>query len=131
MKVSVVPNEPPSSSISLSTAGVVNGATFQAGGVAPGEIVTVFGRGFGPASITGLSLGSDGKVATTSGGTSILFDGVASPMIYAVNGQLSAIVPYSVANNPTTQVQVLYNGQRSAAVAVPVTVAAPGMFTAN
>ena len=122
---------PPPSSIIVTAAGVVNAATFKTGGVAPGEIVTIFGSGFGPASLAGLSVGADGKVTTSAGGTSVTFDGVAAPMIYAVTGQLSAVVPYSVAGKTSTQLRVSFGKDTSAAVTVPVVAASPGVFTAD
>ena len=115
--------------ISATAAGLLSAATYIGGGIAPGQIAVLFGRGFGPDVLTGLSINPDGKFATSSGGTSVTFDGVPAPMIYAARGQLSAIIPYSVAGKATVQMQVNYNGQQSAPVAVPVTAAAPGLFT--
>jgi uncharacterized protein (TIGR03437 family) len=93
----------------IAPGGVVNAACFHGGAVAPGEIVTIFGTGFGP------------------GDTRVLFDGAAAQLIYALEGQASAIVPKGAAG--TTQVQVEYRGVASAPVAVPVAAAAPGIFT--
>jgi uncharacterized protein (TIGR03437 family) len=61
----------------------------------------------------------------------VLFDGVAAPMIYTVKNQVSAVVPYEIAGQSSTQVQVEYNGIRSVAVTVPVLPAVPGLLTAN
>ncbi len=107
---------------------VVNAASFQPGPAAPGEIVTVFGTGFGPGPLTTLQL-TAGLVNTTLGGTRMLFDGVPAPLIYTVENQLSAVVPYAVAGNPSTQVQVEYRGTRSAPVTLPLAPAAPAIFT--
>jgi uncharacterized protein (TIGR03437 family) len=41
------------------------------------------------------------------------------------------VVPYEVSGNPSTQLQISYQGQTSGAVAVPVAVAAPGIFTVD
>jgi uncharacterized protein (TIGR03437 family) len=120
---------PPSSSIVVTAAGVVNAASFQGGAVAPGELVTVFGSGFGPPTLAGLTLTPAGRVSTTAGGTQVLFDGVAAPMIYAVTGQVSAVAPYEIAGKSVTQVQVSYNGAISTATPVPVTGSAPALFT--
>jgi uncharacterized protein (TIGR03437 family) len=121
----------PPGAISATAAGLVSAATFQGGGVSPGEIITLFGSGFGPSTLAGAVFGPDGNLTKAAGGTTVTFDGVAAPMLYAVNGQLSAIVPYSVAGKATTQMQVNYNGQQSAASTVAVATAAPGLFTAN
>jgi endo-1,4-beta-xylanase len=106
--------------------GVVNAASFRGGAIAPGEIVTIYGSGFGPA-VLAASQYTDGQLPISVGETRVLFDGAAAPMIYSSAGQVSAIVPYSVSG--TVQVQVEYQGTATAPVAVPVTAAAPGIFT--
>lgn len=110
----------------ISANGVTNGATFQSGPVAPGEIVTIFGQGFGPPALAVAAYDSNGKLPTTAGDTQVLFDGVPAPIIYALNGQVSAIVPYSV--SVSTQVQIQYQGAATPAVSVPVVKSAPGVF---
>jgi uncharacterized protein (TIGR03437 family) len=115
----VVPSFQPSS--------VVNAASFLPGPVAPGEIITLFGTGFGPDPLTTLQLNS-GLVDTRLGGTRILFDGAPAPLVYAVENQLSAVVPYAVAGKSSTQAQVEYRGNRSAPVTLRVASASPGIF---
>jgi uncharacterized protein (TIGR03437 family) len=112
-------------------AGVVNAASFQGGGVAPGELITIFGSGIGPASLTPLALGADGKVANTLAETQVLFDGVPSPLIYVSASQVSAIVPYSVTGKSSTGLQISYKSLKSNTLAVPVSTCAPALFTAD
>ena len=106
--------------------GVVNAASFAGGALAPGEIVTIFGSGFGPATLAAAQY-TDGQLPTSVGETRVLFDGTAAPMIYSVAGQVSAIVPYAVSGS--VQVQVEFQGMATAPVAVAVAAAAPGIFT--
>jgi trimeric autotransporter adhesin len=115
----------------ISAAGVANAASFAAGAVAPGEIVTIYGSGFGPASISTLQLDSTGKVVGTLAGATATFNGVAAPVIYVVSGQMSVVVPYEVSGSTSAALQVTYNGVTSNTVAVQVTDAAPGLFTYN
>jgi uncharacterized protein (TIGR03437 family) len=61
----------------------------------------------------------------------VLLDGLAAPMIYTLAGQVSAVVPYEVSGKSTTQVQVVYQGQGSNLVSMPVTAVMPGIFTMN
>ncbi|MCU1236104.1 MAG: glycoside hydrolase, family 16 [Candidatus Solibacter sp.] len=110
----------------IAPAGIVNAASFQGGTIAPGEIVTIFGTGFGPAALAGATY-ADGQLARSAGETRVLFDGVAAPMIYAAAGQVSAIAPYGISG--VTQVQVEYQGTATAPLSVPVAAAAPGIFT--
>ncbi len=110
----------------IAPAGVVNAASFHGGAIAPGEIVTIFGTGFGPAALAVAQYSSEGQLARSTGETRVLFDGVAAPMIYAATGQVSALAPYGIAGS--TQVQVEYQGTATAPLSVPVTAAAPGIF---
>ena len=119
------------SPITVTAAGVANAATFTAGAVAPGEIITVFGAGFGPAAIAGLTVNSAGLVSTAIGTTQVTFDGVPAPLIYAVSGQLSAVVPYEVAGKSSTVMLVTDSGNFSPAVTLPVAPSSPAMFTLN
>ena len=99
------------------------------GGVSPGELVAIFGSGIGPNTLAGLQLDSAGNVVTTLGGVQVFFDGIAAPLVYVFSTQVSAIVPYAVSGKTSTQVQVVVQNQKSNIVTVPVTAAAPGIFT--
>ena len=79
---------------------VVNAASYAGGGLAPGEIVTIFGQAMGPAELTTLRLAEDGRLATTLSDTRILFNGIPAPLIYVSATQSSAIVPYAAAIGP-------------------------------
>jgi len=125
---SAVTIQPPP--VSFTAAGVTNAASFQNGAVAPGEIITIFGTRLGPLTLAGLALDANGFVSSNIGDTQVLFDGVAAPLIYTLSGQLSAVVPYDVAGHASTSVQVKHAGSISAAVNLPVTDAAPALFTA-
>jgi uncharacterized protein (TIGR03437 family) len=105
--------------------GVVNAASYRSDAVAPGEIVTIFGSGFGPATLAAAQY-TDGQLPTSTGETRVLFDGKAASMIYASAGQVSAIVPYSVSG--TVQMQVEYQGTATPPAAVLVAASAPGIF---
>ena len=121
----------PAGTISVSASGIVNSASYVGGGVAPGEIVVIFGSGMGPSQLVGLQLDSNGAVARTLAGVQVLFDNVPASLIYVQASQISAIVPYEVAGKSSTQVQVIYQGQSSAVLTVPVVSAQPGLFTSD
>ena len=113
----------------LSAAGVVNGATFQSGPVAPGEIVSLFGSGLGPPTPAYLTLTNPRLVANSLQGVRVYFDGVPAPLLYASSGQVNIVVPYSVAGKSTTQLQLEYLGVMSNSVALQVAATAPGIFS--
>ena len=115
----------------FNAASVKNAASYAAGAVAPGMIVTFFGGGLGPADLKPIRLISGGYVQKALEGTRVLFDGITSPMIYTSNGQVAAVVPYGIAGKSSTNVTVEYNGIASTAVAVPVVPAMPGIFSAD
>jgi uncharacterized protein (TIGR03437 family) len=115
----------------ITLAGIGNAANYVAGKVSPGEIIVVYGYNFGPAALAQLQY-VNGIATTTLGSTSIYFDNVAAPMIYAVAGSpgvLSCVVPYAV--KTSTQVQVAYNGVKGNALTVPVVDSVPGIFSLN
>jgi uncharacterized protein (TIGR03437 family) len=64
----------------------------------------------GPPEIATLQLDSQGRIATTLAETRVLFDDVPAPMIYTLEGQVSAFVPFAVAERLTTEVRVEYRG---------------------
>jgi len=116
----------------LSGDGVVNAASY-AHGVAPGEIVTLFGINLGPS--TGVpNAGYDpntGALPTTLGEVSVSFDSLAAPLFYVRSDQINVQVPYEVAGRSATSIVVSYRGAPSAAVSVPVADASPGIFAYN
>ncbi len=115
----------------LTSAGILSAASFQGGGVSPGLIVTIFGQRIGPDQLVSAQAGADLKFPTTVGETRVLFNNAPSPLIYVSTGQVSAIVPYSVAGRPTAELVIEYRGGKSNPVSIPVVVAKPGLFTAN
>jgi len=111
---------------------VANGADYATNAVSPGELVALFGSNLGPAGGAGLQVSPDGQsIATTIGGVQVLFDNVPAAITYASATQVNAVVPYEVANsaNGQTVVQVIYQGQPSSTVTMPVVPSTPAIFT--
>jgi uncharacterized protein (TIGR03437 family) len=115
----------------FSSAGVVHAASYATGGIAPGEIMTIFGSGMGPDTLAQLRLNASGLVDTTLAGTRVLFDGVPAPVIFTWNKQISVVAPYSIAAKSSVAVVVEYAGIASPPITMLVTPGAPGIFTAN
>jgi uncharacterized protein (TIGR03437 family) len=108
----------------------ISGSGDAATPVAPGEIVVVFGAGLGPDTLV-VATPSNGYFPTTVGGTQVIINGKAAPLIYSSATAVAAIVPYSVYGLTSAQVSVLYQGKSSAITTLPVAPSAPGVFTAN
>lgn len=109
---------------------VTSAASYQQNGVAPGEIVAIFGKNLGPATLTSTQLVHGGTaVDTKASATSVLFDGVPAPVIYAWDTQLSAVVPVGLVPGTDTVIQVANGTQTSPNIRVPVVASHPGIFT--
>jgi uncharacterized protein (TIGR03437 family) len=113
-------------------AGVTSAASYGASatnGVSPGEILTLFGQGLGPAQLTTLQLDSTGKVATLLAGSQVLFDNTPAPIIYTSSGQLSVIAPYDLVGKSTVTITAEYQGLAAPPIDVAVVSANPALFT--
>ena len=111
----------------VSISDLINSASFTGGPVAPGELVTLRGTLLGPA--VGVPFTSN-PIASTLGGTKVLFGADAAPLLYSSATQINAVVPWSVAGQSAVTILV----QTAAGVTsinTPVAVAAPGIFTYN
>ena len=109
---------------------VANAASYEQDAVSPGEMISIFGANLGPGSGAGLTLDSDGIVATSLADTRVLFDGVPAPVLYASTAQVNAVVPFGIPADSTT-LTVEYLGQSSDATQISVAPATPGIFSAN
>ena len=120
---------------------VVNAASFGSGAVAPGEIVTLFGKGLGPDGIVRSGVRPDGTLQNTLVGTKVLFNGtVMAPLIYVTPGQVAAIAPYQLGQVGTQAPYSLGKGAALQVVAatgssnklrLDVVPSAPAVFTAD
>jgi uncharacterized protein (TIGR03437 family) len=99
--------------------------------IAPGEIVTIFGVGLGPANLVVNQPQANGYYGTQLGGTTVTFNGTAAPLIYASSTVVSAIVPYEINGLTSANLVVTYQGKQSEVDVVPVVPSQPGIFTLN
>ena len=112
---------------------IVNAASGLGGPIAPGEMIAIAGADLGPSAVASSSsaVAKSGTLSRQLGGTQVLFNGNAAPLLNAGAGQVTAVVPDSVAGQAHVSVQVQYKGQTTGPMSVPVTSVAPGLFTAN
>ena len=96
--------------------------------LAPGELVSIFGSGLGPATGVKGQPGSNGVVATQLSGTQVFFEGVPAPILYTSDGEVDAIIPFTLYGYPQALVQVEYNGALSDTFVVSMSEAAPYVF---
>jgi uncharacterized protein (TIGR03437 family) len=101
----------------------------------PGMIATIFGANVGSATLTSGTV-TNGVLGTTAGGTQTFFNGVAGPMIYSTQNQISAIAPFSllaggasVGGQTHVYIEVANNGKLSSILDMAVTFSSAGVFT--
>ena len=98
--------------------------------MAPGLIVTIFGKGLGPSTLTVAVVTPPARTFPTELATTrVLFDGVPAPLIYVSATQVSAVTPFGVVARSATLMEVEVDGKRSPPVFMPVDPVAPGIFT--
>ncbi len=111
---------------------VVNAASLQAGPVAVGELITLFGSNIGPTTPVVLTdVNADGFADTTVGTTTVTVDGLPAPLIYASQNQITVQVPYEATIGPADVIAVSQGAAPPATTTVAVGVNAPGLFTAD
>jgi uncharacterized protein (TIGR03437 family) len=111
-----------------SVSAVVNGATYLAGGIAPGELVELAGTNLSSKTVSCVS--SAGVAPTTCNSTSVLVNGSAAPLVLVSSTQVNFVVPFGIKGSTATVV-VSNNSIQSSAVVVNVVSASPGIFTQN
>jgi uncharacterized protein (TIGR03437 family) len=114
--------------------GVLNAASFAASPapLATGSMAIVFGAylNAGP-QVLSTSVGPDGKLVTSLGGTQITVNKVPAPILYSTSSQVSIQIPVEVAGQTTASVVVTVGGQSSGPRTINIAPTAPGFFTVN
>ena len=71
------------------------------------------------------------RIANQLAGVQVLFNGIPSPLVYASQGQVNALVPYEIDGNSNASVQVTTVGGNSPAVSLYVRPAQPEVFNSK
>ena len=107
----------------------VNLASYSSSAVSPGQLITLFGTGIGPATTaTTADANNDGYADTSLNSVSVTIDGKAAPLLYVSQHQISVQVPYDVTLG-TAKAIVVTNGSTPANGTVDIAAAAPAVFT--
>jgi uncharacterized protein (TIGR03437 family) len=106
--------------------GVVNGASFAARTpVAPGSIISLFGRNLVPLPIPATAV----PLPTNLGGLAVKIGDQDAPLFYANNGQVNAQVPLELASNTAASVVLTMNGKVSPPEPLLLSPVQPGVFS--
>jgi uncharacterized protein (TIGR03437 family) len=112
---------------------VADSASYAVSNVSPGEIITIFGIGLGPTTLTMYPGTSPlpASLPATGPATSVTIDGTPAPILYTSASQVSCIAPYSLVGNVGTTVNLVltYNSIASATFPVNVVATDPGVFS--
>lgn len=108
---------------------VVNSASLQTG-IAPGSLVSIFGENLGPPVLTA-AYDAGGQYPATWGNTMVTFGGEAASLLFVSPGRIDAVAPRSIVGQRATSVEVSRYSQTSPALSVPVSDAAPAIFTST
>jgi len=112
----------------VAPAAVVDGASFEEAAIAPGQIVSLFGEGFGPKNLQVFKVEEDGSIGDELGGVMVLFDGFPAPVLSAIQGQINLITPTQL-SGASSELLVIQNGKASTHFPVALRPASPGVFT--
>ena len=110
---------------------VTNSASMVQGTVAPGDLITIFGLGLGPATLTVFDPTTPPiptSLPATAPSTSVTINGTPAPVIYTSATQVGVIVPYTLSGT-SAQVAVTYGTLASQAFTVAVVAADPGIYS--
>jgi uncharacterized protein (TIGR03437 family) len=109
--------------------GVVNALSYAGGTVAPGEVISIFGSGFGT---SGTNIPVNNSYPMTLGRAKVLVGGITAPVLAATPTQINAVVPYGLGPTPpSVSVAVQVDDVLSAPLTIPLAAAAPGLATAD
>ena len=103
---------------------VLNSANLRSGVVSPGQVASIVGSALGPVDpvITG-----PGAWPSTLGGVRVTVNGADVPIRYASALRIDVQMPFTLIG-PTANIQVIYGGNTSDTVSVPVQASFPGVF---
>lgn len=111
----------------LSAIRVTSAASGATGAIAPGQILSLYGQGLGPAA----GIAATAPLPPVLAETEVLFDGVPGRLFYAQDQQINVQAPYALAGKLRTGIEVRFRGERRAVSNQLVARAAPGIFAAN
>ncbi len=109
---------------SVPSNGVVEGAGFTAK-ISAGGIGSIFGSNLAAAALSATTL----PLPTTLGATSVSMNGFKCSLFYVSSPQINFQVPWELQTLPAAQLTVTAEGGTSTAITVPISSAAPGIFS--
>jgi uncharacterized protein (TIGR03437 family) len=109
---------------------VVSAASQQTSPIAPGMVLTLYGTGMGHDAITTWD-GTTPYLPTTLGGTRVLLNNDALPLIFTSSRQVSVVAPNTLEPGRAFMMEVEFQGTKSVVFPIVSVSSAPALFTAN
>jgi uncharacterized protein (TIGR03437 family) len=105
------------SPVTFTPQGVGNAASYLSGPVAPGELVAI--------AINRLSMPT---ASAAMSNTTVMFDSFKAPLVSVTTTQITAMVPFGIAGEASTVLNISIAGQAAAPITLNVALTAPGIF---
>jgi uncharacterized protein (TIGR03437 family) len=106
-----------------STTAVVNAASLQPGGVAPGSLITIFGSHLANATIAAPTA----RLPRSLGGVTLSINGIPAPLLFVSPEQINAQVPFEVTEG-WAKATLQLAGMPPILIPFTIAAAAPGLF---
>jgi uncharacterized protein (TIGR03437 family) len=119
---------PQSSSVTLVAECIQQSAwPYASGPLAPGEIVSIYGVGFGPPqAVTAQPSGN--IIGTDLAGVQVMIEGVPTPLLYVSSAQINFVAPYFLDGRSAAHIKLVSANQTSNQVILGVRASAPEIF---
>jgi uncharacterized protein (TIGR03437 family) len=103
------------------------GYPYMPGAIAPGEILSIYGAGFGPQQGVSAQV-INNRIGTQLGGVQVLVEGAPAPLLYVSAEQINLIAPYSIGGLADAHIRIVSSVTSSNEVVLPVAPAVPEIF---
>ena len=105
-----------------------NSASLRNGPLAPGEIISIFGKGIGPSTPVVAQLAVGQTFPSELSGVTVTVNGRRAPLLYVSDTQINAVAPFTLDTTSAARVCVTYGGPAQSCYTAATSAASPGIF---